>query len=73
MEKNCGNFGNIKRVRRDLFQTIDSWGKFFNGHIDNDLGGSCNTKNWVKCAELFSKWVNAISDEIGRPLPVTLT
>ena len=42
-------------------------------HIDDDLGGSCNTKNWVKCAELFAKWVNAISDEIGRPLPVTLT
>ena len=42
-------------------------------HIDDDLGGSCNTKNWVKCAELFAKWVNVISDEIGRPLPVTLT
>ena len=42
-------------------------------HIDDDLRGYCNTKNWVKCSELFAKWVNVISDEIGRPLPVTLT
>jgi hypothetical protein len=42
-------------------------------HIDDDLGGSCNTKNWLKCAKLFAEWVNSISQEIGSPLPVTLT
>ena len=24
-------------------------------HIDDDLGGSCSTKNWLKCAELFAE------------------
>jgi acetoin utilization deacetylase AcuC-like enzyme len=42
-------------------------------HIDDDLGGYCNTTNWLKCAELFAEWVCAISQEIGKPLPVTLT
>lgn len=41
-------------------------------HIDDDLGGYCNTKNWLKCAELFAEWVVAISEQIGKPLPVTM-
>ncbi len=41
-------------------------------HIDDDLGGYCNTSNWLKCAELFADWVCSISQEIGKPLPVTL-
>ena len=41
-------------------------------HIEDDLGGYCGTKNWIKCAERFSEWVNKIEEEIGRPLPVTM-
>jgi acetoin utilization deacetylase AcuC-like enzyme len=41
-------------------------------HEDDDIGGGCDTKHWLQCAQLFSDWVNAISVEIGKPLPVTL-
>lgn len=41
-------------------------------HIEDDLGGSCGTKNWIKCAEQFSVWVNKMEEEIGRSLPVTM-
>ena len=41
-------------------------------HIDDDLGGQCDTAHWLACAELFSTWVNEVSLEIGKPLPVTL-
>jgi hypothetical protein len=41
-------------------------------HEDDDIGGGCDTKHWLQCAQLFSEWVNAISAEIGKPLPVTL-
>ena len=41
-------------------------------HMDDDLGWNCDTYHWVKCAEMFANWVNEISNEIGKPLPVTL-
>jgi hypothetical protein len=41
-------------------------------HEDDDIGGGCDTKHWLLCAIRFSEWVNKISHEIGRPLPVTL-
>ncbi|MFM7684180.1 MAG: hypothetical protein ACKO7P_15770 [Bacteroidota bacterium] len=41
-------------------------------HEDDDIGGGCDTKHWLLCATRFSEWVNEISREIGRPLPVTL-
>lgn len=41
-------------------------------HEDDDIGGGCDTKHWLQCAQLFSDWVNAISAEIAKPLPVTL-
>ena len=41
-------------------------------HEDDDIGGGCDTKHWLLCATRFSEWVNEISKEIGRPLPVTL-
>jgi acetoin utilization deacetylase AcuC-like enzyme len=41
-------------------------------HADDDIGGGCDTKHWLLCAVRFSEWVNRISEEIGRPLPVTL-
>ena len=41
-------------------------------HEDDDIGGGCDTKHWMLCAVRFSEWVNKISHEIGRPLPVTL-
>jgi acetoin utilization deacetylase AcuC-like enzyme len=41
-------------------------------HADDDIGGGCNTKHWLLCASLFADWVNEISKEIGKPLPVTL-
>lgn len=41
-------------------------------HEDDDIGGGCDTKHWLGCAELFANWVNDISAQLGRPLPVTL-
>lgn len=41
-------------------------------HEDDDIGGGCDTKHWLQCAEIFSNWVNKISDLMGKPLPVTL-
>ncbi len=41
-------------------------------HADDDIGGGCDTKHWLLCAEIFAEWVNAISKKIGKPLPVTL-
>ncbi|MEY3591577.1 MAG: hypothetical protein RLZZ38_534 [Bacteroidota bacterium] len=41
-------------------------------HQDDDIGGGCDTKHWLLCAELFSNWVTDISKKIGKPLPVTL-
>jgi len=41
-------------------------------HEDDDIGGGCNTKNWLICASTFADWVNEISEETGKFLPVTL-
>jgi acetoin utilization deacetylase AcuC-like enzyme len=41
-------------------------------HEDDDIGGGCDTKHWLLCATLFAEWVNEISNEIGKHLPVTL-
>ena len=42
-------------------------------HIDDDLGaGSCGTEYWEMCSEVFAEWVNQISNEIGKPLPIIL-
>ncbi|MFM7388881.1 MAG: hypothetical protein ACKO5L_12065, partial [Bacteroidota bacterium] len=41
-------------------------------HIDDDLGGQCDTAHWLECSEVFTQWVADVSEEIGKPLPVTL-
>jgi acetoin utilization deacetylase AcuC-like enzyme len=41
-------------------------------HDQDDLGGSNNTEYWVKCAEVFAKWVNEVSNAKKQPLPVVL-
>lgn len=41
-------------------------------HEDDDIGGGCDTKHWLLCAQIFSEWVNEISEETGILLPVTL-
>ena len=41
-------------------------------HMDDDLGWNCDTYHWVKFSEMLAIWVNEISNEIGKPLPVTL-
>ncbi|MFN5652033.1 MAG: hypothetical protein ACK465_00245, partial [Flavobacteriia bacterium] len=41
-------------------------------HEDDDIGGGCDTKHWLLCAEIFAQWVNEISAKLGKPLPVTL-
>jgi acetoin utilization deacetylase AcuC-like enzyme len=41
-------------------------------HEDDDIGGGCDTKHWLLCAEIFAEWVNEISAKLGKPLPVTL-
>lgn len=42
-------------------------------HDQDDLGGFMNTDCWVGCADIFANWVNQISEEIGRSLPIVLT
>ena len=42
-------------------------------HIQDDLSsGTCGTEYWEMCSEVFAEWVNKISNEIGKPLPVIL-
>lgn len=41
-------------------------------HVDDDLGGQCDTAHWIGCAEMFAHWVNDVSATIGKPLPVVL-
>lgn len=41
-------------------------------HEDDDIGGGCDTNHWLLCTTRFANWVNRISMEIGKPLPVTL-
>jgi acetoin utilization deacetylase AcuC-like enzyme len=41
-------------------------------HADDDIGGGCDTKHWLLCASIFANWVNEISKETGKLLPVTL-
>jgi len=41
-------------------------------HEDDDLGGQVGTEFWEMCAEEFAKWVNKISEMMGKPLPVVL-
>jgi acetoin utilization deacetylase AcuC-like enzyme len=41
-------------------------------HEDDDLCGHLNTKCWIDAAEIFSKWVNDVSNKLGKPLPVVL-
>ncbi len=42
-------------------------------HVEDDLVGQCDTVHWILCAEIFAKWVNEVSTEIKKPLPVVLT
>lgn len=39
---------------------------------EDDLGGQNCTPYWVYMAELFSNWVNKVSEKLGKPLPVVL-
>lgn len=41
-------------------------------HADDDLGHQCQTPFWLFNAELFSNWVNKVSEKMGKPLPVIL-
>ena len=41
-------------------------------HVEDDLVGQCDTAHWILCAEIFAKWVNEVSTEIKKPLPVVL-
>lgn len=65
----------LERVRRRILEGKIHYVVFAHGadsHIDDDLGGQCDTAHWLSCATIFSHWVNKVSEEIGRPLPVTL-
>jgi acetoin utilization deacetylase AcuC-like enzyme len=83
---NVNPFGNNEEYTADFARKLDLIGNqiklgkihyvvFAHGadsHMDDDLGWNCDTYHWVKCAEMFANWVNEISNEIGKPLPVTL-
>lgn len=41
-------------------------------HENDDLGGQVDTEHWLKAAQEFGSWVNRISEQLGKPLPVVL-
>lgn len=41
-------------------------------HNEDDLGGKADTYHWIHAAEVFAKWVNEVSQELGKPLPVVM-
>ena len=41
-------------------------------HVDDDLGGQCDTDHWLQCADVFVHWVEEVSQSLGKPLPVIL-
>ncbi|HPZ35613.1 MAG TPA: hypothetical protein PKU81_01185 [Bacteroidales bacterium] len=65
----------LSRIGFDVMQGKVDYVVFCHGadsHRDDDLGGYCNTDNWVHCATIFAEWVNEVSMQLGRPIPVTL-
>lgn len=48
------------------------WCHGADSHSDDDLGHQCNTKNWVKCSEIFYSWLKRLENELGRHIPLTL-
>lgn len=49
------------------------WCHGADSHIDDDLGGQCNTKNWLKCSTIFYNWLKKLENDLGRHIPLTLT
>ena len=66
------SLANLKQkiVRGEIHYVVFAHGA--DSHIEDDLGGQCDTFHWLACAKVFSHWVNEVSLEIGKPLPVTL-
>ncbi|HNQ20279.1 MAG TPA: hypothetical protein PKI46_04370, partial [Bacteroidales bacterium] len=65
----------LTRIGYDIIRGRIHYVVFAHGadsHADDDLGGKCDTKYWLKNAELFANWVNEVSTFMGKPLPVTL-
>lgn len=65
----------LSRIGYDIIRGKVHYVVFCHGadsHSDDDLGGQCNTENWIKCAKIFCDWVNEVSVFMGKPLPVTL-
>jgi acetoin utilization deacetylase AcuC-like enzyme len=52
------------------------WCHGADSHEHDDLGGQVNTEYWVKCADIFYKWVRHVDEKLasaGRaPLPVSM-
>jgi acetoin utilization deacetylase AcuC-like enzyme len=77
--RNAGYVQNFREklepVRRRILAGEVHYVVFAHGadsHIDDDLGGQCDTAHWLQCAEVFTQWVADVSEEMGKPLPVTL-
>lgn len=41
-------------------------------HTEDDLGGRLDTEHWIKAAEVFANWVNDVSKDLGKSLPVVM-
>lgn len=41
-------------------------------HVDDDLGGQCDTWEWLAASRLVYERINAWSAALGRPMPVVL-
>lgn len=65
----------LERVKQRILAGKVHYVVFAHGadsHIDDDLGGQCDTEHWLSCASIFGEWVNEVSLQLGKPLPVTL-
>lgn len=47
------------------------WCHGADSHEWDDLGFQCSTEEWVECSTIFWKWVKAMDEQLGRPLPVS--
>jgi hypothetical protein len=65
----------LERVKQHILAGKVHYVVFAHGadsHLDDDLGGQCDTEHWLSCASIFGEWVNEVSFQLGKPLPVTL-
>lgn len=49
------------------------WCHGADSHEWDNLGTQCTTKEWLECSELFYTMIKDLEEELGKPIPVTLS